>query len=358
MNALLPTDAGGSLSARARRSAVRDCFYHWFSELEARGEDATFRLGRVREGQAEPSWTCLPHHTFDGLGGLHYVLAQAGEQLELPVLAGPYPGLLERSLAAFRVLASPAPQLLWFERQVATARDARPLSAWRLFTAGETSALRERARSHGTSLNAFFLSHLTTAIRPLLSNGPGVISWVIPVNMRGFEPALAATDNQAATLDVFFPVHASARAIDQRIREQLRAKAHWGVWQLLAWLGAAGPRVIRFVARRELERRKHGSFSNLGALRVARSSVPDEPEWWMAINPVQRARPLGAACLTVNGRLTLTLQAHAVLGLAQGALRAVMDAWVDALLQPPSAESRSTAGTTTLAPRSGGTNFT
>jgi hypothetical protein len=344
-----------------RRTSLRDCFYHWFSELEARGEDTTFRLGRVGASETEPIWTCLPHHSFDGLGGLYHVLEQAsGERLKLPVLPGPYPDAFERSLAALRVLFTPARKLLGFRREISTQRDDRPFSAWALFTREETSHLRSRARASGTSLNAFFLAALTSAIRPLLAEGPGVVNWIVPINMRGVEPDLAPTENQAATLDVCFPPQASARAIDERIHEQRSANLHWGVWQLLKWLGAAGPAVIRFVARRELGVRKHGSFSNMGDLRL----VGDSPEasresgWWLAINPVQRARPLGAACLSYEGRLALTLQIHPVLGLDQRAVQGVMSAWVAALHQPPSADNKSTAGTTTLVPGAGGAKGT
>jgi hypothetical protein len=339
----------------AKRCALRDCFYHWFSELQAQGEETTFRLGQVRGREPEPCWTSLPHHTFDGLGGLHHVLSErCGRGLELPKLPRPYPGTLERWLAAFRVLTAPAPRLASFKREVTGAGDERPVSVWALFTRAETSELRRLSRARGTSLNAAFLAALTAAIRPLLDGE--LINWIVPVNMRGVEPDLAPTDNQAATLDISFRVRATAQDIDDTLNAQRRRNMHWGVWQLLKWLGAAGPAVVRFVARRELGVKKHGSFSNMGSLRPMGGcdDGSEELEWWMAVNPVQRARPLGAACLTYNGRLALTLQVHPVLGLDRSSAQQVMDAWVAGLYRPRSAESKSTAGTSTLVPTSGG----
>ena len=335
---------------RARRGALRDCFYHWFSELEAQGEETTFRLGHVRGREPEPDWTSLPHHTFDGLGGLHHVLSQrCGQGLELPMLAGPYPGMLSRWLAALRVLSAPVPRLASFRHETPGA-GGRPVSVWALFTRTETSELRRLSRARGASLNAVFLAALSAAIRPLLHGE--LINWIVPVNMRGVEPDLAPTDNQAATLDISFPARATAYDIDERMNAQRRRNMHWGVWQLLKWLGAAGPTIVRLVARRELRVKKHGSFSNLGSLRPA-GGCDDELEWWMALNPVQRARPLGAACLTYNGRLALTLQLHPVLGLDRSSAQRIMDAWVAGLYRPRSAESKSTAGTSTLPPTSG-----
>jgi hypothetical protein len=358
MNELTLLEGARARRNGARRSALRDCFYHWFSELEAQGEETTFRLGQVRGREPEPDWTTLPHHTFDGLGGLHHVLLQRGGWgLELPTLPRPYPGRLERWLAALRVLTAPQPRLASFEREV-TGAGNRPVSVWALFTRAETSELRRLSREAGTSLNAVFLAALTAAIRPLLRGE--LINWVVPVNMRGVEPDLAPTENQAATLDVSFPLRATARDIDEKIAAQRRRNLHWGVWQLLEWLGAAGPAVIRFVARRELRVKKHGSFSNMGNLRPADASADhsQQVEWWMALNPVQRTRPLGAACLTYAGRLALTLQVHPVLGLDRSSAQQIMDAWVDGLYRPRRAESKSTAGTSTLVPTSGSSNGT
>jgi hypothetical protein len=342
------------------RGALRDCFYHWFCELEAQGEETSFRLGQV-SGHEAPIWTRLPHHSFDGLGGLYHVMGERfGRQLELPVLPGPYPGALARSLAALRVLAARAPKLLSFRHEAPIRAGDHPVAVWSLFTQAQTSELRALSRAQKTSLTALMLAALTAAIRPLLAEGPGMVNWVVPVNMRGVEADLAPTDNQAATLDVAFPAEATARVVDAELREKRRKNLHWGVWQLLKWLGWAGPLVVRFVARQELGVRKHGSFSNMGNVWVRRDLVEPsrEPEWWMALNPVQRPRPLGAACLSYDGRLALTLQIHPVLGLDQAAAQRVMDAWVRALNQPPSADSRSTAGMTTLPPGLGGVNST
>lgn len=343
-----PASAAGS-----RRSALVACFFHWFSELEAQGEEAFFRIGRVSGAAAEPTWTRLPHHTFDGLGGLSHVLAERyGRTLELPLLAKPYPGLLRRWLVALRLLLTPAQEPLAWKPQGLAEPGAAPTAVWALVSESETLGLRERARSLGVSLNALLLWGLTSAVRPLISAGPGVIEWIVPVNMRGAEPTLPPTGNQAATLDVCIPADATARVIDARIREQLQNDVHWAVWQLLKWLGAAGPRLIRAQARRELAVRKHGSFSNLGNLRVARDNgtAATEPEWWLAMNPVQRTRPIGAACLTYEGRLALTLQVHAALGLTPAATQQLLDDWLSALglAQPPNAARKSTAGITTL----------
>lgn len=320
----------GSLEEGAPRAALVDFFYHWFSEVEAQGEETTFRLGSV-SGGSPPVWLELPHHSFDGLGGLAFALAQRRDaQLSLPVLREPYPGRVLRWVAALRLLFRRQPRLLpWREERAQLASHERPVAAWQLLSADMTSELRERARRQHISLNALFLERLTQALAPLLQTGPGSIDWVVPINMRGLEPRLAPTANQAVTLDVHFPLGASAQVIDHKLRQELRKNAHFGAWQLLSWLGRAGPKLVRALARRELKVRKHGSFSNLGSLQSSVCSI--EPQWWMAFNPVQRSRPIGAACLTYQGRLSLTLNIHPVLGVSAVAAQRLLDDWLERL---------------------------
>jgi hypothetical protein len=314
------------LEAVAPGPALVEFFYHWFSELEAQGEETTFRLGSV-SGSGAPVWIELPHHSFDGLGGLAHVLAQHFDaQLSLPMLPGPYPSSVRRWAAALRLLVRRAPRLLaWRYQRDQLGPDLRPASAWELLTADMTRELRERARMQRVSLNALFLHSLSHALRPLLQTGRASMEWVVPVNMRGLEPGLPRTANQAVTLDVHFPADATPGLIDRKLRAELGQNAHFGVWQLLCWLSRAGPKLVRALARRELKVRKHGSFSNLGSLHSSQLST--EPRWWLAFNPVQRTRPIGAACLTYEGRLSLTLNIHPVLGLDAAAAQRLVNDW-------------------------------
>lgn len=315
------------LRREASRAALVDFFYHWFSELEAQGEQTTFRLGNV-SGSSQPVWVELPHHSFDGLGGLAYALAHRfGAELNVPTLAAPYPRRVLRWVAALRLLLRRAPRRLrWRHERPELGPNERPTAAWELLTTDMTTELRERARRQRVSLNALFLHALSHALEPLLEPGAGSIEWVVPVNMRGLEPALTPTDNQAVTVDIHFPIIATASVIDDKLRAELRQNAHFGAWQLLCWLGRAGPKLVRALARRELKVRKHGSFSNLGSLQCSQCSST-EPQWWMAFNPVQRTRPIGAACLTYEGRLSLTLNIHPVLGLDRAAARRLVNDW-------------------------------
>jgi hypothetical protein len=163
--------------------------------------------------------------------------------------------------------------------------------------------------------------------------GTGELHWVVPVNMRGVDERRPPTANQASTLELCFPVTSGPKEIDALFQRERGRLAHWGVWQLLSLLRCLGSAVIRRAARHEAGIEKHGSFSNLGSLRAQPSSAAESsPEWWLAFNTVQRSRPVGAACLTWNGRLAITLQLHPVLSRDPATAHAWLLAWLARLM--------------------------
>jgi hypothetical protein len=143
--------------------------------------------------------------------------------------------------------------------------------------------------------------------------------------MRGAVESERDTANMAWTLDVAFSPGAGPEQIHAAIRRELERRTHWGAWHLLNLFRYLKPELLRAVARREMQIRKHGCFSNLGRLGPAASDA--DPECWMAFNPVLKSRPVGAASLTWGDRLTLTLQLHPALSRDPEAARAWLNDW-------------------------------
>ncbi|HET9933485.1 MAG TPA: hypothetical protein VFQ35_22425 [Polyangiaceae bacterium] len=316
-----------------------DLFAEWFSALEAEGESMRFRLGRCDDQRSHPTWHFLPHQDYDGIGGLAVVLRQLeGKSLDMPRLAEPYPSRARRWLAAARFALRRSHEAIPFRDfdDAWTGDPRQPTApsayAWALLSESDTHELRQAARSRGVSLNAWMLWSLTRAMLPHLQRDRGSVAWIVPVNMRGLRPELRDTANQAATFDVAFPAGANVAQVDEALKREREALAHFGVWQLLQLLEHLDPESIRRLAQRESRIKKHGSFSNLGSLRVSGSEFsPQSREFWMAFNPVIKSRPVGAACLTYEGRLALTLQLHPALSRDESTAHAWLLAWLQAL---------------------------
>jgi hypothetical protein len=288
----------------------------------------------------EPEWFFLPHARFDGLGGLAHVLRNTfRREIVLPSSKERTPSWLARVVAAVRCLVRRYPRpMLWREEdarwEASSVERAAPTAfAWALLSEEETSAVREHARARGVSLNAWLLHGLTQATLPRLVPNSGLIEWIVPLNMRGTVTTAHDTANAAWTVDVVFEPAAEPRAVDAAIRRQVERRAHWGAFQLMSLLRYLRPSVLRDVAGREMLVRKHGCFSNMGMLGAADDASGAPREWWMAFNPVLRSRPVGAACLTWERRLALTLQLHPALARDPVVARTWLDDWTGRALE-------------------------
>jgi hypothetical protein len=328
------------IAKRTTKPARCDVFQEWFAELEAMGECSQIRLGHCRSGQ-DPEWYELPHQRFDGIGGLTEVLKKHyGLELCQPLLSERKPPAWVRFAAALRCLFRGRPRpLSWRNLDPAwrsAPGNATPTAfAWALLSEQETRDLRDAARTRGISLNAWLLWGLTRALAPHWLPGTGNVSWIVPINMRGTDQIVQPNSNQASTLELSFAVSADALSVDAELHRERQRCAHWGVWLLLSMMTHLGAAFVRRLARYEAHAAKHGSFSNLGQLR-ARSGSPElvRNDWWLAFNTVQEKRPVGAACLTWNNRLAITLQVHPVLSRDPAMARDWLDRWLLALTIP------------------------
>ena len=71
-----------------------------------------------------------------------------------------------------------------------------------------------------------------------------------------------------------------------------------------------------------------GSISSLGAWE-SNKIAPDEA--WIVFAIVSKMIPIGAVSLTVNGKLSLTLQVHPTLHPTRESIRGLMEEWVQTI---------------------------
>jgi len=306
-------------------SAMRDC-----------GENISIVYGRkpMASDKAEPTWFELPHDQYDGMSGLAAVLRRLGCRIErLPVLQGDrftFLRALRGLYAALPLLGNK--QRHWQRFDGTRNAEFAPVGermAWDLFTEGETREIVLEARAAGVTVNTYLLFHLDAVIGAGLTRPDTCRLWMIPVNLRG----AVRRDREAAPHMSFWAVdldpNVSLAGLQAQISRLKQRAYHWGTWILLhagALLGIEGMR--RDIRRRE--KKNHGwtgIFSNLGVWEV-----PDAGHWIFG-PAISRVHPVGAGCITMNGRMALTLQLHAAFGAGSPTAQALLRDWKNACLQ-------------------------
>lgn len=306
--------------------AQRDC-----------GENIAIVFGQV-EGPASTekdiAWHELPHDEYDGVSGFDAILAKQGLKPDaLPVLREGRPSWLRRVHGLLSVL-----RYLGIRRQAWTVeydwqkpvRFASPADrvAWTLFDADQTRELLRAAKSADATVNTFLLAHLDATVHGRWVPTGSDRRWMVPVNMRGAVLRQAEAPPHMSFLTVDMAATPAPDALQTQIEHCFRQGQHWGMWPLFhagRVMGEEGMR--KDIRKRELE--GHGTtgmFSNLGVWNV------DGGGSWLFCPAITRTYPIGAGCITVNGRLALTLQLHDALGGTLEQARATLDAWVHACL--------------------------
>ena len=130
---------------------------------------------------------------------------------------------------------------------------------------------------------------------------------MMPVNMRGPVKLDRDTANQTGYLQISIPDGAEIGDVQDQLKLALRRRDHWASWAFLnisQIVGYAGIRhIFKFQMKRFQNRPFVGSFSNLGAW----SGVGD----WCICPLVTLTSPVGVGAIVCDGRLALTVEAHA-----------------------------------------------
>ena len=305
--------------------AMRDC-----------GENISIVYGSkpMASEQAEPAWFELPHNQYDGMSGLADLLVRQGCRVEqLPVLRGDRFTFLR----ALRGLRAALPTLQIRRRQWkqfdgtcnAEFTPARERVAWNLFTEGETRRIVLEAHRAGVTVNTYLLFHLDAVICARLTLPEANSLWMVPVNLRG----AVRRAREAAPHMAFFGVDLDSNVTLTGLQRQisgLKERAfHWGAWIALH----AGVLLRAEGLRRDIRRREQknhgwtGIFSNLGVW-----DVPGAGHWIFG-PAISRVHPVGAGCITMNGRMALTLQLHAAFGAGLKTTHVLLQDWKHSCLQ-------------------------
>jgi len=303
----------------------------WFDLVEELQGEFVGMRGELVQPDGSVSWTFVPHARFDGLGGFVDLLRRttAAKDLPVPVRRTQRPSLWQRIAALARLCAEP-PRVAarWIRQDPAWRpgevkyRQGDTSAATHLFTVEQTRAIERAARASSAPLNALLLGGLARASETEIADGPAI--WMMPVNMRGPVALARDTANHTGYLQIDIAPGATAANVQAQVKERLRRREHWGSWLFLN-LGRVvryrGMRTIYgFQIRRFGNRPFVGSFSNLGSWR--------DVGCWFVCPPVTMNAPVAAGAIVCDGRLSLTLEAHASMTGGQEWSQALLQRWI------------------------------
>lgn len=318
--------------AAAGTAARTDWVAEVFSAMRDCGENISIVYGLANGGRhGAPQWFELQHDEFDGIGGLACLLRQHGHPVRrLPELKGDLLTWGRRMRGVLTVLpevkSRPRQWLRFDASRLAGFHTVEDRVAWRLLSEAETRAVVKAAERAGASVNNYLLYHLDRVVKQSLTPPGTARRWMLPINLRGAVKREPERAPHMAFLGVDVDDGLTPAGVQQRV-DGLRAKGyHWGVWTMMQagrLMGREGMR--KDIAKREREQHGWtGIFSNLGAWDVPGAGN------WLFCPAISRVYPVGAGCITMNGRMALTMQLHDVLDESIDTTRALLDAWCDA----------------------------
>ena len=285
----------------------------WFRASEATGDFMGIRYGHMPFASEEVEWSFVCHCECDGIGGFARVLREHGAELKT----------LPRTRNSCLSTLGP----LWkfwrkkeLDQECADRRDwvhedhdgssPCPRVAWHLFTEEETKAIQQKCGEEEVSVNSFLLKHIDQAVRPNIKKPQAAILWMIPVNLRGNINYDDDCANHVSYVEPWIAADDSAKDIHQQIRQRLQRGEHRAAYLLLG-LGRflSHKTKIKYIKEgRSKPAGNIGAFSNLGVWDPEKTI--DTPNSWFFCPPVVNGQLLGAGCVTFQGRLSLTIQAH------------------------------------------------
>ncbi len=271
------------------------------------------RFGRLRQDATDIEWTHVSHCECDGIGAFARLLRQDGASL----------ASLPQTQSSCRSFLSPlwnlwrhredrqhrANRLDWnFDKQIRSGPSQAV--AWHLFREEETIRIIHHCRERRVTVNSFLLKHLDQAVRPEIRRPATRIPWMVPVNLRGDVRLPDDTENHVSCIDVWIANDDSPEAIHRQIRDRLQRGEHRANYLLLNIGRLLGmPLKVKLLRRnRSRPNGNIGAFSNLGVWD--KDKAISNRDSWLFCPPVVDGQLLGAGCVTFQGRMGLTLQAH------------------------------------------------
>lgn len=311
--ARMPTLFGDEVQAPepallARR--VNDPVGMWYAARLRHGIDDRMWFGLYRESVLAPRWYTCSHRHSDGLGALPLLLAERGFQAASPPAGRCEPMPHWRELWRRRAAAGPQVDIGWQQRDASLAGCAAhdPVSV--LLSPEQTGDVDAAARAAGVSTTVWLQWTADRALRQTLARPGSVTGWIFPVNLRGAAQSVDAHANLCSGILLRMPEHCTPLALREQVAERLGSGEHWRQWLLLnlgRWVGQRGVN-LAYSLSQAAPGTYAGSYSNLGEWNVKGLAGV------VVTAPGSPAYPVSVGTILCNGRRSLAVRLHPVIG--------------------------------------------
>lgn len=289
---------------------VADPVGMWYAARLRHGIDDRMWFGLYRESVLAPRWYTCSHRHSDGLGALPLLLAERGFQSPPPPEGRCAPPPPWRQLWRRRGARVPRVAIDWLQRDASLAGCAahEPVSV--LLSPEQTAAVDAAAAAAGVSSTIWLQWTADRALRRTLARPGSVTGWIFPVNLRGVARSVDAHANHCSGVMLRLAEEGSPRELREQVSTLLASDEHWRQWMLMnlgRWVGQPGVNLL-YTLSQAAPGSFAGSYSNLGEWNVKGLAG------LVGVAPGSPAYPVSAATVLCNGRRTLGVRLHPVIG--------------------------------------------
>lgn len=285
-----------------------DWFGLWYKIMRDRGDNDEPTFGRLDLNTKQVDWFRFSHSYMDGVGVLNYLYQKRGIKLsKFPDLKEKKPPSFFEYLVAFFKLAlkKKGPKVQWIEENFNYKHTHVHRLSFDLLTVEETQKLEAQARAEKNSLCAILMDITSRVLlKELSKNQQG--TWTLPVNLRPVLKRENYNSNHSSGILIPYDINQdSAKTINQNIKDSLKNKVHWCVWQVHQIGKIVGLTGMRLISKNSSKKTfMLGSFSYFGNWELPKNDI------WVGGPPGSKNFPISIMVMIANNRLSFSLKIH------------------------------------------------
>ncbi|WP_144391874.1 hypothetical protein [Pleionea sediminis] len=293
----------------------RDYVAMWFEARKEFGISDSMNVARLNLKDNSAVWQTFPHSKMDGLGGMATLMRNAGyPSRQLPKSSEKEkPSFWQLIKLLFKQPKPLAAKTIRWKKRYNIRSSTDGEIAYDFLSSDETNRVKKLARANRVTLNHYVLWALNRAIATHLLDEYQDYYWLYPVNLRG--PLNFNTDifNYSSSINLCVNNTMTPKKIQERVKEQLKAKAYWINWYMAnigRLVGMWGiKKIYQFISKRQFFA---GSFSFLGQWPLNdHDNPPKNPdEMWVTCGIGTRNYPVSTGVLLWYDRLSLGIKLH------------------------------------------------